>query len=152
MRLLSIVLLSLAGFCLYLAASGSVLGFALGRSNEEQAFAGLVIAIIVWIPFAVFLSLGLVCSRRGARSWRASITILAGALFTMLTWVTIGALLLSPVFTAALQPGHDYASDGRLALLVCPVLLLLIVPAALHLRSVWRNRRMDDWSVTRTSQ
>ena len=139
MRLLSIVLLGLAGFCLYVAASGSLLCFLMGRSSEELAVVGLLLAIIAWIPFAVFLSLGLVCSQRGTRRGRAAITILIGGLATLIVWVTLGTMLQSPAFTAILQRGPDYASAGRLGLLACPALLLLIAPAALHLHRVSRK-------------
>ncbi len=139
MRLVSIVLLGLAGFSLYAAASGSLLCVAMGRSGGELAVVGLVLAIIAWIPFAVFLSLGLVCSQRGTRRGQAAITILIGALFTLIVWVTLGMLLQSPAFTATLQRGPDYASAGRLTLLACPALLLLIVPSGLHLRRMSRE-------------
>ena len=138
MRFLSIVLLSLAGICLYAAASGSLFGIMMA-SHGRFIETGMVIAIVAWIPFALFLALGLVCSRRGETVDRAAITVLLGALLTLLVWLSFGLMLLSPDFAAMLPPGHNYLFDGRVALLACPALLLLIVPAGLRARTMSRR-------------
>lgn len=138
MRFLSIVLLTLAGFFLYVAASGSLAGIMMAWHGRFAA-TGLVIAIVAWIPFALFLALGLVCSRRGEAADRAAITVLLGALLTLMVWLSVGLMLVSPDFTALLPRRHNYLFVGRVALFACPALLLLIVPAGMRARTMSRR-------------
>ena len=149
-RGLGLVLLGAAVFCLYLGASGSLLGMALGRSGADML--GLVVCVLAWIPFALFLLLGLMCSPPGTGPDRLAITVLTGSLLTLFTWLSVGLMLLSPTVDAALPPGHDYPAFGRVGLLACPFLLILLLPAGLRLRRMSRAPGMPSGTVARTSQ
>lgn len=124
MRVLSVILLGIAAFCLYAAASGSLIlvrAAILGR--DPTAFG--VLTAIGWIAFALFIGLGLACSWHGRRARAAAVTILVGLLLALSVWLTMGLMLLSPAFDATMPPGHDYRAVAPAPLLGVPVLLIL---------------------------
>ena len=63
MRIASIVLLSIAAFCFYLAASSSLMTLAVGWRQARLAGVLTLLAAISWMPFAICLVGGLACFR-----------------------------------------------------------------------------------------
>ena len=148
MRVVSVVLLSFAAFCLYLGASLSLAVLAIPWMEPHLTGPAIrvalaVVAVLGWLPFAIFLLGGLACVRWRQGGQRAAVAVLCGALLTAMTWITMGASMPSPGFDVMLPPGHDYPAAGRVLLCASLATLPLIGPIGW-----WLQRRSTAAAVT----